>query len=117
MAYLRPALEGRIWAAVDLVQAHDGQHLTVAGVVICRQRPSTAKGHLFLSLEDETGISNIFVPAKTFERHRLVITQEPVLKIYGRLQHREGVVSVFLLRVERLCAAQNSKGEKNPGNC
>jgi error-prone DNA polymerase len=113
MAYMRPALQDKVWAAADLQDARDGQHLSVAGMVICRQRPGTAKGHLFISLEDETGISNIFVPAATFERHRLVLTQESLLVVHGRLQYREGVCSVYLLGVERLPRMQ---GSVDPGS-
>ncbi len=62
----------------------------VAGMAICRQRPGTAKGHCFISLEDETGIANLFVNQKTFHALRLVITSEPFLCAVGRLQRSEG---------------------------
>jgi error-prone DNA polymerase len=57
---------------------------------------------VFVSLEDETGIANAFVPSTTFETNRLVITQEPFLRIHGRLQKVEGVISVYALRIEAL---------------
>jgi len=101
MYYLRDRLPG-LWRATDLGAARDGEHLVVGGLVICRQRPGTAKGHVFLSLEDETGIANIFVPAATFERFRLVITQEPFLRIQGRVQSQDGGVSVYALHLEPL---------------
>lgn len=101
MAYARETLSG-VWRAAELSQAWNGQRVTVAGQVICRQRPGTAKGHVFVSLEDETGISNIFVPSAAFEAQRLVITQEPFLIIHGRMQHADGVASVFALKVEAL---------------
>jgi len=101
MFYLREALP-ELWRATDLSQARDGEHVVVGGLVICRQRPGTAKGHVFLSLEDETGISNIFVPAATFEQFRLVITQEPFLRIQGRVQSQDGVISVYALHLEAL---------------
>ena len=59
-------------------------------MVICRQRPATAKGHCFISLEDETGIANLFVPRDTFQQFRLPITTEPFLLCHGRLQISEG---------------------------
>ena len=102
MSYIRNQLGPGVLRFADLAQGEDGHFLCLAGMVICRQRPSTAKGHMFISLEDETGISNVFVPAKTFERYRLIITQEPFLKIHGRLQDQEGVMSVYTLRVEAL---------------
>jgi error-prone DNA polymerase len=59
-------------------------------MVICRQRPSTAKGHCFISLEDETGIANLFVPRDTFHQYQLLISTEPFLLVEGRLQISEG---------------------------
>ena len=57
---------------------------------------------MFVSLEDETGIANAFVPSATFEASRLAITQEPFLRIHGRLQKVDGVTSVYALRIEAL---------------
>ena len=79
-----------------------GKTVTIAGQVICRQRPSTASGHVFISLEDETGISNAFVPSPTFELYRLTITQEPFLQITGKLQNVDNVVSIYTHRVKAL---------------
>jgi error-prone DNA polymerase len=101
MGYLRPQLQGEVQVS-DLAQLTDGQLLVISGQVICRQRPSTAKGHCFLSLEDETGIGNVFVPSKLFERQRLLIVQEPFLRIRGRLQRVDDVTTVFAFHVERV---------------
>jgi error-prone DNA polymerase len=101
MAYIRESLPD-VWRASDLGQARNGQILTIAGLVICRQRPSTASGHMFISLEDETGIANAFVPSKTFERLRLVISQERFLRIRGRLQIADNVTSVYTIDVDPL---------------
>jgi len=76
--------------AKDLSSLNHGASITLAGMVICRQRPGTAKGHCFISLEDETGIMNLFVPRDTFHRYRLTITTEPFLLARGRLQIGEG---------------------------
>lgn len=76
--------------AVDLQNLPGGVPVTVAGLAICRQRPGTAKGHCFISLEDETGIANLFVPQETFQRLRMVITTESFLRAQGRLQRSEG---------------------------
>ena len=67
-----------------------GRPIEIGGLVICRQRPGTAKGHCFISLEDETGISNLFVPKKTFAEFRLVIVSEPFLWATGHVQLSEG---------------------------
>jgi error-prone DNA polymerase len=101
MALLRPRLPG-ILRAADLPAAKHGCTVRIAGNVICRQRPGTAKGFVFVSLEDETGISNAIVTPPMFEAHRLVITEEPFLVIEGRLQHLNGVIHVKAQRIERL---------------
>ncbi len=82
------------WRAADLPQARDGHRITIAGNVICRQRPGTAKGFVFVSLEDESGISNAIIAPPLFERLRLLITQEPFLAITGIVQNKENVILV-----------------------
>jgi error-prone DNA polymerase len=101
MALLRSRLVG-VCRATDLPAARHGNTVRIAGNVICRQRPGTAKGFVFVSLEDETGISNAIVTPPTFEANRLVITEEPFLLIEGRLQHVNGVIHVKAHRIERL---------------
>ncbi len=108
MAYLRPQLRD-VWRASDLPQAKPGQHIRIAGQVICRQRPGTANGNMFISLEDETGISNAFVPSKTFEANRLLITQENFLIIEGKLQKSQGVISVLARTFEALPGALHDR--------
>jgi error-prone DNA polymerase len=92
------ALRG-VLRAVDLPVARDGRRVRVAGMVITRQRPGTAKGFVFLTLEDETGISNIIVRPDLFDRERLTVIDKPFLLVEGVLQHQDGVLSV---RAERL---------------
>ena len=76
----------------------------MAGQVICRQRPGTAKGFVFLSLEDETGIANVVVEPAFFERNRLLITEEPFLLVEGRMQNIDQVIHVRAAQVEPLDA-------------
>ena len=83
-----------IWRASDLGQAQHGSTIQIAGNVICRQRPGTAKGFVFISLEDETGVSNAIVDPDLFERFRLVITEEAFLLIEGQVQNSDGVVLI-----------------------
>jgi error-prone DNA polymerase len=104
MSLLRSGL-GHVTRAVDLPKRKHGEKIVIAGVVICRQRPGTAKGHVFVSLEDETGIANAIVRSELFEKLRLTITHEPFLEIEGHLQHVEGVVSVL---------AQDARGLQAP---
>jgi error-prone DNA polymerase len=70
----------------------DGDPLSYAGLVICRQRPGTASGVVFMTLEDETGLVNVVVWSSVFDRHALLLKTEPFLGITGRLQVEQGVV-------------------------
>ncbi len=115
MALLRGRLAG-IWRAVDLKQVRNGQVVRVAGQVICRQRPGTAKGICFVSLEDETGISNAIVAPKLFEQERLTITMEPFLMIEGIAQSRHNTIHIKAHHIERLeCADLDTAGSHDFG--
>ena len=100
MAYARPGLDSMgVCRAADLARLPAGRWVRVAGGVIVRQRPGTAKGFVFLSLEDETGIANVIVTPALFERDRFLLSNEPFLVVEGVLQNQDNVVSV---RAERL---------------
>jgi len=86
----------------------DGDRVAHAGLVICRQRPGTAKGFVFLSLEDETGILNVVVTPKRFERQALLISTSPLLLVRGTLQVEQGVVN---LRGEQFRPLNANAGE------
>ncbi len=101
MALVRAELP-HLWRAGDLPHARDGQLVTIAGNVICRQRPGTAKGFVFVSLEDETGIANAVVPPALFEKLRLLITQESFLAISGPVQNKDNVIHIRARSVQRL---------------
>ncbi|HVS52934.1 MAG TPA: error-prone DNA polymerase, partial [Opitutaceae bacterium] len=93
MALLRARLPD-VCRAIDLKRTKTGERITIAGSVICRQRPGTASGIVFVSLEDETGIANAVVLPEIFERDRLIITQEPSLRITGVVQNVSHVIHV-----------------------
>ncbi|HWB04726.1 MAG TPA: error-prone DNA polymerase [Verrucomicrobiales bacterium] len=93
-----------VTAAKDLTGVRNNAVVTIAGQVICRQRPGTAHGFVFVSLEDETGIANAIVTPPIFEANRLVITQETFLQITGILQRHEGVIHVKAGRIRPLKA-------------
>jgi error-prone DNA polymerase len=95
------ALRG-VLRAIDLPRGRNGRRVRVAGAVITRQRPGTAKGFVFLTLEDETGIANIIVRPDLFSVERRAIVGEPYLLIEGTLQIQEGVTSIKAERVEGL---------------
>jgi len=103
VAYYRENMNAMgVLRASDLAAIRNGARVRVAGAVIARQRPGTAKGFVFISLEDETGISNIIVHPEIFERNRFVITQETFLLIEGILQARSGTVHIRAEKIERL---------------
>tara|TARA_Y100000588_G_C13962648_1_gene799393 strand:- start:186 stop:836 length:651 start_codon:yes stop_codon:yes gene_type:complete len=91
------ALRG-VLRAIDLPQGRHGRRVRVAGNVITRQRPGTAKGFVFLTLEDETGVANIIVKPDVFATEQVTILQRPFLLVEGVLQLQNGVASV---RAER----------------
>ena len=92
------ALRG-VLRATDLPKARAGRRVRVAGAVITRQRPGTAKGFVFLTIEDETGIANVIVRPDVYDAHRMTVVEAPFLLIEGILQQQEGVTSI---RAERL---------------
>ncbi len=101
MALRRRELSLRgVLRASDLPRERQGRRIRVAGTVITRQRPGTAKGFVFLTLEDETGISNIIVRPDVFARERVAILEEPFLLVEGILQNQENVTAVRAERVE-----------------
>ena len=103
MALRRSDLSLRgVLRAADLPRARDGRRVRVAGMVITRQRPGTAKGFVFLTLEDETGISNIIVRPDLFDRDRLTVVRQPFLLVEGILQNQQGVLSVKAERVQAI---------------
>jgi error-prone DNA polymerase len=87
-----------------LPRVRNGHTVRIAGAVIVRQRPGTAKGFVFLSIEDETGIGNAIVPPDIFDRYKFAVLGDPFLMIEGALQSFDGVVSVKAAHVEGLCA-------------
>jgi DNA polymerase III alpha subunit len=111
MAHQRAWLDTlKVARAGDLKSMRNGMSLKVAGWVIVRQRPGTAKGFVFLSIEDETGIANIIVTPQLFELNRLAFVNYPFLLIEGILQHQDNVVSVKARRVEPLQMKIESPG-------
>jgi error-prone DNA polymerase len=96
--------------AVDLPHQRDGDFVRVAGAVICRQRPGTAKGFLFLTLEDETGLVNIIVRPDQFDRFRELLSNAPLLRIDGVIQSKEGIT----VRAMNVCLINEEPDEALP---
>jgi error-prone DNA polymerase len=95
MAFRRADLHANnILSARQLRECHDGQYVRSAGCVIARQRPGTAKGFIFISMEDETGIANIIITPALYERERLLVTRTTFLLVEGALQNVDGVIHI-----------------------
>jgi error-prone DNA polymerase len=103
MAYHRAQMKQQgVRSAADLHSLRDGMNVRIAGSVIARQRPGTANGFVFLSIEDETGIANAIITPQLFDQDRMAVVQHQFLLIDGKLQNQEGVVSVKAERVQPL---------------
>ncbi|MFP5211724.1 MAG: DNA polymerase III subunit alpha [Acidobacteriota bacterium] len=103
MQFRREALRAHgILAAAELQQKPSGAWVRSAGCVIARQRPGTAKGFLFISMEDETGITNVIVSPGLFEQERLVVTRARFLLVEGPLQNQHGVIHIRARRLQPL---------------
>ena len=107
MSHVRKVLEPNgVRTAKDLLQnGRDGETVATAGLVICRQRPGTAKGFVFLTLEDETGLVNVVVTPPRFEKQALLISRTPLLLVRGVLQVEQKVVNVRAKQFRALEAA------------
>ncbi len=106
MAYHRAELQQQqICSARELRSLKDGSHVRTAGCVIARQRPGTAMGFIFLSMEDETGISNIIIHPDLYEQERALVSTGKFLLIEGKLQYEDTVVHVKAQRVAPLAVS------------
>jgi error-prone DNA polymerase len=103
LSFLRERLQGNhVHPLSDLQSAAAGRRVSVAGLVICRQRPGSAKGVVFLTLEDETGNGNIVVWPDQFERFRSVVIGARLMRVEGRVQRSGIVVHLVAERIEDL---------------
>jgi error-prone DNA polymerase len=100
MAYHRERMDAiGVHKASDLAGIPNGKYLRIGGCVIARQRPGTAKGFVFLSIEDETGVANAIIMPDLFQKNRLLLTSEQFLMVEGTLQNQDNVISVKAQRV------------------
>jgi error-prone DNA polymerase len=105
MHYRRVELRSKgVLSAEELRRGKDGEFVRAAGCIIARQRPGTAMGFIFLSMEDETGIANVIVTPDLYERERMTVVRAKFLLVEGVLQNQDGVVHVKAKRVEMLKA-------------
>ncbi|MGQ9572246.1 MAG: helix-hairpin-helix domain-containing protein, partial [Dehalococcoidia bacterium] len=102
MGLMRPHLHEGIVSTAHLEHLPDGTQVEVAGLVVCRQRPGTAKGVVFLLLEDEFGMANVVVKPQLYERYRSLVRAEPFVLVSGELQRRDGTTNVIAQRLSVL---------------
>jgi error-prone DNA polymerase len=92
----------KVLSSSELRNYKDGEYVRAAGCVIARQRPGTAKGFIFLSMEDETGIANVIITPDLYERERVVVTRSKFVLVEGALQNQDGVIHVKAKRIQPL---------------
>lgn len=114
VSFLRPDLTGkRIVSCTDAMAARDGRWLETAGIILVRQRPGSAKGVMFITLEDETGIANLVVWRKVFEQHRRIILSAGMISVRGKVQREGEVVHLVAHHIGDLSPDLASVGERD----
>lgn len=106
MGLIRPYIGESMPSVRHLQQMADGARVRAAGMVVCRQQPGTAKGFVFLLLEDEFGMLNIIVPPWLHERQRALVRGEAFVIIEGELQRKDGTLNLLARRFEKLPVPQ-----------
>ena len=115
VAFMRRRLEARgILRSEALAGVATGNRITVAGLVLVRQRPGTAKGVIFMTIEDETGVANIIVWSKVFERLRPIVIGARFVAVTGKLQSEDGVIHLIAERMEDLTPMLGLLSESGP---
>jgi error-prone DNA polymerase len=94
-----------VLSAQELKKRRHGEIVRTAGCIIARQRPGTAKGFIFLSMEDETGIANVIITPDLYDRDRLTVTRSKFLFAEGLLQNQDGVIHVKATRLLELSSS------------
>jgi len=114
VAFLRPALAAqRMIACAGLAHARDGQRVAVPGIVLVRQKPGSAKGIMFITIEDETGVANLVLWPDRFAAQRRLVLSATMLACHGRVQREGAVVHVITDRLEDLSDLLRSVGERD----
>jgi error-prone DNA polymerase len=114
LGLLRPRLAPNLVTTTDLERLPDGAIIQIAGLIVCRQRPGTAKGITFLLMEDERGLANIIVYPQLYQQQRLIVRGEPFLLVSGKLQKQEGTINILAHAIEALEGARDSFAAPKP---
>ena len=102
VAFLRPVLRERgMVACYDLSSTRDGRKVVVPGIVLVRQKPGSAKGVMFITIEDETGVANLILWADRFEKQRRLVLSAGMIACHGRVQREGEVIHVVTDHLER----------------
>ncbi len=112
MALLREGLGKGVARSTDLKRIEDDSTVEVAGMVVARQRPETAKGITFMLLEDELGTVNLIVPSAVYERRRALVRAAPLVRAQGRLERRDGAINVLVADLDALEWGPDAKATK-----
>ena len=105
VSFLRQELQGRgIVTCAETAQVRDGRRCIVAGLVLVRQKPGSAKGVMFITIEDETGVANLVVWPQLFEKQRRLILSAGMISVEGRIQREGGVTHVVSYKLQDLSA-------------
>jgi error-prone DNA polymerase len=107
MLLLRPGIGEALPSIKHLEHMPDGAKVRVPGMVVCRQQPGTAKGFVFLLLEDEYGMLNIIVPPWLHDRERAMVRGEPFVIVTGELQRKEGLTNLLASHFDTLPLPHN----------
>ena len=114
VAFLRPTLQTRrMITCADLKTTRDGRRVVVPGIVLVRQKPGSAKGVMFITIEDETGVANLIVWADRFEKQRRLVLSAGMIACHGRVKREGEVIHVVTDRLEDLSALLRSVGERD----
>jgi error-prone DNA polymerase len=113
---LRSHLPDGVLSSAELARCRDGRRVRVAGMAVARQRPSTAKGVVFMLLEDEQGQMNLIVPPPVYERYRALVRGEPLLLAHGRFERRNRNMNVLVDRIESLGPLARQVAELDVGD-
>ncbi|MGB7588161.1 MAG: OB-fold nucleic acid binding domain-containing protein, partial [Solirubrobacterales bacterium] len=102
MALMRAGLDAKLARSTDLERMKHGRIVEVGGMVVARQRPETARGIVFMLLEDERGTINLIVPPPVYERFRALVRTAPLVRAKGKLEHREGTINILVSELAAL---------------
>jgi error-prone DNA polymerase len=111
MDVFRPEVSKNTLKSSDIAAIPSGTKVRVAGCVVCRQMPGTAKGHVFITLEDEHGLMNVILRPQVYDKYRQIARLEPVIIVEGTLQKHDGTANIV---AQQLRPIQQSHQEKEP---